>query len=71
MPKEITAMLLRLKRHEQATQHIHSLTQTFAALSPVVDITRWAIAAFHGSLRVHAFAFAVTASVVLQALVNI
>ena len=44
---------------------------TFAALRPVVGIPSWAIAAFHGSHRVHAFAFAVAAAIVLQAFVHV
>ena len=51
--------------------HQHEDTQTFAALRSVVDIPKWATAAFHGSNRVYAFAFAVTATVVFQALVDI
>ena len=45
--------------------------RTFAALRPVVDIPRWAIATFHGSRRVHAFAFTVAAAVAFQALVHV
>ena len=44
---------------------------TFAALNPVVDIPSCAIAALHGSHRVDAFAFAVTAAVIFQALVDV
>ena len=42
-----------------------------AALRSVVDITSWAIVTFHGSHRVDAFAFVVTAAVVFQALVHV
>ena len=62
-------MLLRLNRHEQAPQH-KTKTQTFAALRPVVGIPRWAIAAFYRSRRVDAFAFAVAAAIIFQALVH-
>ena len=44
---------------------------TFAALRPVVGIPSWAIATFHGSRRVHAFAFTVAAAVAFQALVHV
>ncbi len=46
-------------------------THTFAALCSVVFITSWAIAAFKGSRRVRAFAFAVTPAVVLLTLVDV
>ena len=45
--------------------------QTFAALSAVVDIASGAIATRHGSHRVDAFAFVVTAAIVFQAVVNV
>ena len=51
--------------------HTHTHIQTFAALRSVVDITSWAIVTFHGSHRVDAFAFVVTAAVVFQALVHV
>ena len=44
--------------------HKHTYTHTFAALRSVVGIPSWAIAAFHGSRRVNAFAFAVAAAIV-------
>ena len=51
--------------------HTHTHVQTFAALRPVVGVVSWAIATFHGSRRVDACAFAVTATVVLQAFVEV
>ena len=47
------------------------VTQTFASLRSDVGIPSWAITAFHGSHRVHAFAFAVAAAVAFQALVHV
>ena len=47
------------------------MTQTFAALRAIVGEPSWAVATFHRSHRVHAFAFAVAAAVVFQALVHI
>jgi len=43
----------------------------FAALRSVVDVPTWAIATLHGSRRVRAYAFAVAAAVVTQALVHV
>ena len=51
--------------------HPHEVTQTFASLRTIIGIPSWAIAAFHGSRRVDAFAFAVAAAVVFQALVHL
>ena len=45
--------------------------QTAAALRPNVGVTSWAILAFHGSIRVRAFAFAVAAAVVAVALIHV
>ena len=66
-----------IHRHEKARArarahtHTHTHTQTFAALRSVIDITSWAIVTFHGSRRVDAFAFAVAATVVFCALVDV
>ena len=60
-----------LHRHEGTHKHSHALTQTFAALRPVVGVPSWTIAAFHGSRRVDACAFVVTAAVVFCALVEV
>ena len=57
--------------HTHTHRHTHTHTQTFAALRSVVDIPSWAIVTFHGSHRVDAFAFVVTAAVVFQALVHV
>ena len=46
-------------------------TQTFAPLRAVVEIPTCAIATFHGSHRFDAFALAVAAAVVFEALVDI
>ena len=51
--------------------HQHEDTQTFAALRPVVDILSCAIAAFHRSNRVYAFACAVAAAIESRALVEV
>ena len=61
------------RAHTQYTQHTHTHThtQTFAVFRSVVDITSWAIVTFHGSQRVDAFAFAIAAAVVFEALVDV
>ena len=51
--------------------HTHTQSLTFAALRSVVGIPSWAIATCHGSRRVGALAFAVTATVVFRALVHV
>ena len=55
----------------RARTHIHTRTQRFAALCSVVGIPSWAILTFEGSRRVGAFTFAVTAAVVIRALVHV
>ena len=57
--------------HRFADTKTHTHAQTFAARRSVVGIPSWAILAFHGSRRVDAFAFAVTATVVFRALVHV
>ena len=57
--------------HRFADTKAYTHAQTFAALRSVVGIPSWAILAFHGSLRVDAFAFAVTAPVVSLAPVRL
>ena len=83
--KGIELMLPRLKRvrtislDERPIQHFtdirthtHTHThKTFAALRSVVGIPSCAIATFHGSIRVGAFAAAVAAAVVALALVDV
>ena len=51
--------------------HTHTHTQTFAPLRSVIGKASWAFLAFHGSIRVDAFASAVAAAVVALALVNV
>ena len=50
--------------------HVRQI-QTFAALRPVFGVASCAIATYHGSRRVHAFALAVAAAIVVQALVHV
>ena len=53
--------------HTPGDQFTNTTAQTFAALRTVVVIPSWAIAAFHSSRCVDAFAFAVAAAVVFRA----
>ena len=57
--------------HRFADTKTHTHAQTFAARRSVVGIPSRAILACHGSRRVDAFAFAVAAAVVFEALVDV
>ena len=57
--------------HKSIHRHEGTHTQTFAARRSVVHKPSWAIFTLEGSRRVVAFAFAVAATVVFRALVDI
>ena len=60
-------------RHQgtYAHKHKHTHTQTLAAVRSIVFIPIWAVGTGHGSSDVDAQVFAVTATVVFQALVDV